>query len=258
MTECNVQFIDSPKVFLIAKPALDKDQLVAWLDYVGGVSRLESMSGSDAEKLIELGGRICYRSYTPQNNLNLTKVRGTTKEYVQNIINQGHLSVLRHAQVTFVIEDCSRVFTHELIRHTAGCAYSQESLRYVRRTPSFRTRFYLPSVFRGDDEKAVKAREIISSAVLGAFKAADELEQLYDIDHLSFAEKKELTSAIRRILPQGMSTSIMFSCNLQALRHIIEQRTSEHAEEEIRTVFSIIREMVQREFPYIFDKSQGD
>ena len=40
--------------------------------------------------------------------------------------------MLEHANYTFAFRDVSRVFTHELVRHRAGSAFSQESLRYVR------------------------------------------------------------------------------------------------------------------------------
>ena len=50
------------------------------------------------------------------------------------MLRSAHGSVLEHANYSFAFRNVSRVFTHELIRHRAGSAFSQESLRYVRLT----------------------------------------------------------------------------------------------------------------------------
>ena len=44
----------------------------------------------------------------------------------------GHGSVLEHGWVSYMITNTSRVVTHELVRHRAGTAISQESLRLLR------------------------------------------------------------------------------------------------------------------------------
>lgn len=41
-------------------------------------------------------------------------------------------SVIEHHVTNWIFADVSRVFTHELVRHRVGTAFSQESLRYVR------------------------------------------------------------------------------------------------------------------------------
>ena len=75
------------------------------------------------EQLVEAGGRLCYVSYG--------KGRKTNAEYIDNIIESKHGSVLEHAVWNFIIAGVSRSFTHELIRHRAGWGYSQLSQRYV-------------------------------------------------------------------------------------------------------------------------------
>ena len=83
---------------------------------------------------MEFGGRACYRSWEPGLNPNVTRVRTDQKEYFANILRSAHGSVLEHANWSFALRNVSRVFTHELVRHRAGSAFSQESLRYVRLT----------------------------------------------------------------------------------------------------------------------------
>jgi len=63
-------------------------------------------------------------------------VRSDRREYFENLLRSAHGSVLEHAGYSFALRNVSRVFTHELVRHRAGSAFSQESLRYVRLTTS--------------------------------------------------------------------------------------------------------------------------
>src|SRR5919202_1194933 len=101
----------------------------AWLE-----RRLEAADGAPnaGELLVEFGGRACYRSWEPGLNPNVTRVRTDQREYFENILASAHGSVLEHASWSFALRDVSRVATHEIVRHRAGAAYSQESLRYVR------------------------------------------------------------------------------------------------------------------------------
>jgi thymidylate synthase (FAD) len=131
----------TPAVYLIARPSIDVEGMLAYLRDVGGESWLErrieeaeseSRELGAGELLLEFGGRACYRSWEPGLNPNVTKIRTDRREYFANILRSGHGSVLEHASYSFAIRNCSRVFTHELVRHRAGSAFSQESLRYVR------------------------------------------------------------------------------------------------------------------------------
>ncbi len=64
-----------------------------------------------------------------------------------------------------------------------------------------------------------------------------------------FATKKRLTSALRRIMPNGATNEIGWSCNIRSLRHMIEMRTSRHAEWEIRQVFHDVACLIRERWP---------
>src|SRR5262249_3501873 len=122
---------------LIARPSIDVEGMRRYLDSVGGAAwlerRLEDPDEVNAgELLVEFGGRACYRSWEPGLNPNVTRVRTDRREYLRNILRSAHGSVLEHASYSFALRNVSRVATHEIVRHRAGAAYSQESLRYVR------------------------------------------------------------------------------------------------------------------------------
>ena len=69
---------------------------------------------------------------------------------------------------------------------------------------------------------------------------------------MPFHVKKEVTSALRRLAPLGLCTDIIWTANVRTLRHVIEMRTAEGAEEELRTVFDEVARIMQREAPGLF------
>jgi thymidylate synthase (FAD) len=240
----------TPKVHLIASPAIHFDTLKTYVRSVGGdawVTRVEEAwkdGVPDGEILIEASGRICYRTWDVGLNANVTKVRTDSGEYLLNILKVGHGSVLEHANYTFIFEDVSRVFTHELVRHRAGVAISQESLRYVRLTD---IGFRVPPVLTPLKKQIV---EIVES--LENFQMAAALEFDLDKEGLPFAVKKQVTSALRRLAPLGLSTSMVWTANVRTLRHVISMRTAVGAEEEMRLVFSKVGEIMQEWAPALF------
>ncbi len=240
----------NPSVFLIARPSLDLEGIRGYLDDVGGGSWLEGrLAEADgepnpAELLIEFAGRACYRSWEPGLNPNVTKVRTDQEEYLANLLRSLHGSVLEHANYSFAFRSVSRVFTHELVRHRAGSAFSQESLRYVRLTD---IGFRVPPALEPVREEVLNLVEQLEEFQVNA---AEKLG--IDEDGLPFAIKKEITSALRRLAPIGLSTDIIWTANVRTLRHVIEMRTAEGAEEELRLVFDKVARIMCAEAPKLF------
>ena len=247
----------TPSVFLIARPAMDVEGMRAYLEDVGGESwlerQLEESGGApnSAEMLVEFCGRACYRSWEPGLNVNVTRVRTDRRAYHENILRSAHGSVLEHANFSFALRNVSRVLTHELVRHRAGSAFSQESLRYVRLTD---IGFRVPPALEPVRERAL---QIVEQLEEFQREAAEQLG--LDEDGVPFHVKKEATSALRRLAPIGLSTDIIWTANVRTLRHVIEMRTAEGAEEELRLLFNTIAEIAQREAPLLFqDFSRQD
>jgi thymidylate synthase (FAD) len=240
----------TPSVHLVARPSVDLDGMRAYLRSVGGEGwldrRLAEAGGAPnpGELLVEFGGRACYRSWEPGLNPNVTRIRTGQREYFENILRSAHGSVLEHATYSFALRDVSRVFTHELVRHRAGSAFSQESLRYVRLTD---VGFRLPPALDPVRDRVVSIVEQLEEvqAELAARLGLDD-------DGVPFAVKKEVTSALRRLAPMGVSTDIVWTANARTLRHVIEMRTAPGAEEELRLVFGMIAEAIAAEAPGLF------
>ncbi|HEV7528136.1 MAG TPA: FAD-dependent thymidylate synthase [Solirubrobacteraceae bacterium] len=134
--------------------------------------------------------------------------------------------------------------THELVRHRAGSAFSQESLRYVRLAD---IGFRVPPALEPVREQVLAIVEQLEE-----FQVSAASELGIDEEGVPFHVKKEVTSALRRLAPIGLSTDIIWTANARTLRHVIEMRTAPGAEEELRIVFDRIARTMQAEAPGLF------
>lgn len=134
--------------------------------------------------------------------------------------------------------------THELVRHRAGSAFSQESLRFVRLQE---LPFRIP-----ESMEPLRPQMLSILETLEQFQI--EAAEHFGLDEPGkpFHEKKEITSALRRLAPEGVSTVIFWTANVRTLRHVIQMRTDPSAEEELRIVFDRIGKIMQEEAPLLF------
>ena len=266
-----MRLVEAPEVYLIQSPSLHWDEIERYLTKVGGLAWFERvyteamsadrLSGDgeitgpldDAEALVEFMGRLCYKSWAPGLNANVTKVREDSAEYLANVVAQLHGSVFEHAQFGFVCSDVSRVETHEHVRHRVGVAISQESLRYVRLD---NLGFWFPEWAREDKMLMTKAENLLLQ--MEDFQKWMGERFGLDDEGVPFSEKKHKTSFMRRFAPQGMATEMGWSANIRTLRFTIEQRTALGAEEEIRIVFDQIAQKMKTACPRFFQDMTRD
>lgn len=217
-----------PEVHLIARPDFDYDEVATYLKDVGGENWLERVDRGDlddAQNLAEFAGRMCYRSWEPGLNPNVSRIRTDQTEYLRNILASAHGSVLEHVNFSFVLHNVSRVATHELVRHRAGVAVSQESLRFVRLDD---LPFWFPDWAREDPELMERATALLTQMEEFQHWMAGHFG--LDDDGVKFGEKKHKTS----------------------LRHVIENRTAPGAEEEIRLILGKVGDLMVKEAPALF------
>jgi thymidylate synthase (FAD) len=234
-----------PLVVKIAESTLSIDGVRQMAEFYGAqkwLARARDLQPNDSEFLIELAGRACYKSFGVGLNPNVTKVRDNPQDYLTNILEKGDGSVLEHATVTFAFLNVSRIFTHELARHRAGTAISQESLRFVRPREI--------GVWTPTDIESVSKE--FEEAIDEIVKLYRNLESRFDWEKMTFEQKKRMTSALRRILPDGIGTNIVWTANHRTLRWVIEMRTDPSAEIEIRKVFDKVAEICIRDYPMLY------
>jgi thymidylate synthase (FAD) len=206
--------------------------------------------------LPEFAGRVCYDSFGGKAG------RKTNKSYIKHIIEVGHGSVLEHASVTFLIRGVSRGFTHELVRHRVGTAFSQASTRYCD-GDSMDT--VLPQLLLSlGDQELIDEYENALCSIREAYKyvlertqsvAEAKAEEMgYDLTKRGerVRLRKNVRSCARSLLPIGTEAPITFSANYRTLRHIFVARGAPAAELEIRRVVLMMLEEMQSRAPHCF------
>lgn len=226
-------FYTEPKVTVLARPVFAEPAHLP-VNWIG--------ESTDGERLAEFAGRLCYMS---QKN----PASRTTREYLENIKKQGHGSVLEHANYSLLLEGVSRSLTHELVRHRAGFAYSQLSQRYVDESDAA---FVIPPAILGDEALVAAWKAQIESAQQTYIALVDKLMTRYQWVDDKVHRRKMAREAARGVLPNSTETKIVVTGNVRAWRTMLELRSSEGAEFEIRRMALAVLRVLQREAPSFF------
>jgi thymidylate synthase (FAD) len=217
-----------PKVTLISRPNFTEPPHlpVEWLG-----------EGSDGERLAEFAGRLCYMSQA-------NPAKRQTRDYLENIKKQGHGSVLEHANYSVLLEGVSRSLTHELVRHRAGFAYSQLSQRYVDESHAA---FVVPPAVIGDEKLEAMWKTQVESAQSTYVALVEQLMERYSWVADRVHRRKMAREAARAVLPNATETKIVVTGNARAWRTMLELRSSEGAEMEIRRLALTTLRLLQKE-----------
>jgi thymidylate synthase (FAD) len=226
-------YFTEPRITLVARPSFTEPAHlpVAWQG-----------EGTDGERLAEFAGRLCYMS---QHN----PAGRTTGEYLENIKRQRHGSVLEHASYGLLLEGVSRSLTHELVRHRAGTAMSQLSQRYVDESEA---NFVVPPAIIGDAELEAAWRAQVEAAQATYVALVERLMDRYRWVDDKVHRRKMAREAARGVLPNSTETKIVVTGNARAWRTLLELRSSEAAELEIRRLAVAVLRVLRAEAPAFF------
>ena len=241
-----MKFIKPKAIHIAATGVLDSG-VTEYLEAVGAAGWTTD-APTDAERLIEIAGRMCYRSFAPGLNPNVTKVRQGNAPYIANVELQRHGSLLEHAQDTYVLFDVSRIVTHQQVRHRAGFAYAQESGHYVRVDG---IKMWFPTYF-AEHAKAAELRQVFIDTCEYLERQQLLMASMLDVDGLSFEDKKRATTAMRRLVPEGLATAIVVTANHRAWRWAIQLRTERHNDDEIRMVLADVYRQQAAMYPNLY------
>jgi len=226
-------YYTEPVLTLVARPTFIEPEhiRVKWLG-----------ESTDGERLAEFAGRLCYMSQkNPANR--------ATRDYLENIKKQGHGSVLEHANYSLLLEGVSRSLTHELVRHRAGFAYSQLSQRYVDESEA---NFVVPPAIVGDEALEKEWRAQIDEAQRCYVRLVEQLMERYGWVSDKVHRRKMSREAARGVLPNSTETKIVVTANARAWRTMLELRSSEGAELEIRRCAVAMLKLLSKETPGFF------
>lgn len=275
----SVKLIYEPRVYLVGSIQADDAEIARFLADEG-VERWETDTEVGGQKLVEVAGRLCYKSYAKPRP-------GGNAAYIGHIKEVGHGSVVEHAVYEFILTGVSRSLTHELVRHRAGWSYSQRSQRFCDEAE---LSVVVPPALRREVDLAVKAMywvhgefcppgeiiEKIESGELGEpsdeetltglrwldaiVRDRNEYKRLSDYLFIKYAltigdptlRRKRAREAARSVLPNATETQIYCTANARALRHFMELRSDESADAEIRAVAFKLWEVLSGHSPNLF------
>jgi thymidylate synthase (FAD) len=143
------------------------------------------------------------------------------------------VKMLDHVVYMFEIEDCSRVTTHQLVRHRVA-SYDQESQRFSSAT---REGVVVPPSIQSNQ----RALEVFDGALKGVYQAFERLASL--------GIPKE---DARYVLPNATKTKLVMTVSARSLMHLVWQRTALQAQWEIRELATKLKELASEATPELW------
>ena len=144
-------------------------------------------------------------------------------------------AMMDHVFYMFEVEDCSRVTTHQLVRHRA-VSYDQESQRFSAAT-----------------REGVVTPPSIASNEAGHRAYDDALKVIYSAYEKMVAAGVPKEDA-RYILPSAIKTKLVMTLNARSLMHLVWQRTALQAQWEIRELAASLHGLAQGATPELWTK----
>lgn len=187
-------------------------------------------STPNAERVIEESARTCYRSLSEMTEDSATNL-------IRKLVASGHHSVLEHATASFRIV-CDRGVTHELVRHRIA-SFSQESTRYCNYSLQ---RFDHGLSVIQPPIKSEEAKRVWERAMLDAEKAYMLMIQ--------YGERPEIA---RSVLPTGLKSEIVMTCNLREWRLVLSLRLAPTAHPQMREIMEQVSRTLVQTCPHVFE-----
>lgn len=225
--------IVTPEVRLLAHTKIDEKAISEWMSIQD--------ASTDAETLLTMAGRNCYRSFHRPNEATYNDA-----DYLRRTLgDQGHWSIAEHATATLYFTGVSRAFLAELTRHR-HLSFSVESQRFINANNA---NIVMPPAVRDAGERAqVELRWGAGQRILGY-----ELLQ----DALNHLPKKQRNEAARALLPNAVETRMVVTGNLRAWHEVIQRRTQPDADAEMQEVMRLAKDQLHTVSPVIFPKENN-
>jgi thymidylate synthase (FAD) len=179
----------------------------------------------DPLDLVEYAGRWDYGSKS------IAKMGD--RAIIRRWIDSGELSMVEMIDAVFLVT-CSRVVSHELVRHRIA-SYQQESQRFTNhRDDDFDDLFFVPPEVPEDDRQH--------------FRAVYNHAQNAYIAMLAVVPKQ----IARYVLPNATRTRIVVKMNLREWRHVLLLRLHPSAQPEMQEVMRQVHAVLVERFPEVF------
>jgi thymidylate synthase (FAD) len=193
------------------------------------------------EAVVAMAAKLCY-SPSDIESLKEKTAAKDQRQFVEKLMEIGHMSPIEHASFTFAVEGISRACSHQLVRHRLA-SYSQQSQRYVSEEAGFD--FIIPPSIKKDGELARYFRDFMN-------KAQEAYSHIVSRLNEKGLKGEEANQDARFILPNACETKIIISMNARELLHFFKQRCCNRAQWEIRSMAINMLRLVSRTAPAIF------
>jgi thymidylate synthase (FAD) len=144
-------------------------------------------------------------------------------------------AMMDHVVYMFEIEDCSRVTTHQLVRHRA-VSYDQESQRFSAAT---REGVVTPPSIQHNE---------------AACKAYDEALKIVYASYEKMVAAGVPKEDARYVLPSAIKTKLVMTLSARSLMHMVWQRTALQAQWEIRELATTLHGLAKEATPELWTK----
>lgn len=212
---------------------------------------------TDPIETMFIAAKTCYSERGPIEWHELEVDKQKQWELVNKVLESGHMSIAEHVNFTFAVEGISRACSHQLVRHR-HCTFSQQSQRYVEIKESAEEILRCIVSFKehaGRDDRAMALMEkdkLMNIAVKYFVDVNDNNLMLYCnylVNYLSAIQEGMNAEDARMFLPNATKTNIVITTNLRNLIHICNLRLCVRAQKEIRELFKLIVQEVERQYP---------
>lgn len=225
--------IVTPRVQLLAHTKIDEKAIS---EYMG----IQDAS-TDAETLLTMAGRNCYRSFHRPNEATYNDA-----DYLRRTLEQqGHWSIAEHATTTLYFTGVSRAFLAELTRHR-HLSFSVESQRFIDANDA---NIVLPPAVRDADDETIQFFSRAANFAIDDYDTGQrELQEL---------PKKQRNEAARALLPNCVETRMVVTGNLRCWHEVIDRRTKPDADAEMQEVMRLAAKQLHTVSPVIFPKENS-
>ena len=150
---------------------------------------------------------------------------GSTKELsglINYLMKHRHGSPFEHGYLKFHIE-CPIFVAREFMRHRAGWSYNEVSGRYAQLEPVF----WIPTTARGIVNEGTSARPRLEPDAFIANQTIAQMKSFYEEAWEAYRlilNGDVANEVARAVLPVGIYTSFIASCNPRSLMHFLSLR----------------------------------
>ena len=202
-------------------------------------------------EILYTSARTCYSDKSSFDIINHLKYEDNLEKQqklIHKVLDSDHKSICRHVYFTFCLDGISRACANQLERHTAGFAYSQQSLRYVK---------FNFSELMDEGISVERVKEIVYKYYVVPEKLDNNEAYINALITSLFQYNNLIKTGVepedaRGILGLNFKTNVVCSCNLESFIHLCNLRLCTRSQIEIRDMVQLMKEEILKHDKYKF------